>query len=115
MAIARRKAKKKATKKKATKKKATKKRVVRRRALLQDPHDFARLIRKMSYRTQSVKYDETSNEGSARIVGLGELIFWQGNDSLNFEILGPIRFKAESTRQAVRVLEQLQMVVFDLS
>ena len=108
MAIARRKAKKK-----VTKKKVTKKRVVRRRALLQDPNDFARLIRKMSRTPRSVRYDETSNEGSAQITGLGELIFWQGNDSLNFEILGPIRIKAESTRQAVRVLEQLQTVVFD--
>ena len=95
------------------KKKVTKRRVVRRRALLQDPNDFARLIRKMSRTPRSVRYDETSNEGSAQITGLGELIFWQGNDSINFEILGPIRIKAESTRQAVRVLEQLRTVVFD--
>ena len=112
MAIAR-KAKKKVTKKKVAKKRVTKKRVVRRRALLDDPKDFARLIRKMSRTPRSVRYDESSNEGSAQITGLGELVFWQGNDGINFEILGPIRIKSESTRQAVRVLEQLQMVVFD--
>ena len=113
MAIARRKAKKKVTKKKVVRK-AAKKRTVRRVATRNDADEFARLIKRMSRSTsRTVQYDRTRNEGSGQISGLGEIFFWEGNDGINFQILGPIRIKAESNRHALRVLEQLQQVVFD--
>ena len=117
MPIRRKVTKKKATKKRAVRKvakKATKKRTVRRLATINDADEFARLIKRMSRSTsKTVQYDRTRNEGSGQITGLGEIFFWEGNDGINFQILGPIRIKAESNRQALRVLEQLQRVVFD--
>ena len=123
MPIRRKVTKKKATKKRAVRKvakkravrKVAKKRAVRKVATMNDADEFARLIKRMSHGStaRTVQYDRTRNEGSGQISGLGEIFFWEGNDGINFQILGPIRIKAESNRHALRVLEQLQRVVFD--
>ena len=113
MPIRRKITKKKATKKRAVRKVA-KRRAVRRVATMNDADEFARLIKRMSRTTaRTVQYDRARNEGSGQITGLGEIFFWEGNDGINFQILGPIRIKAEDNRHALRVLEQLQRVVFD--